>query len=359
MMVTPLPEHPFFIVGHPRSGTTLLRFILSSHPRLYVPDETGFIPSLLRRSSWKRDLQSSWKRDLQSSWKRDLQVGEVEAILREIGRLNRHWAGLVEDAPAFYAALAEPDLAHVLDALYRRQKGEQTAARWGDKTPTYVRHIPALSQLFPTAQFIHLIRDARDATLSAQKKWSGRRPYMDSYYLLKQWARNVAAGRAAGHALGPTRYLEVFYEEMVQTPRPVIERICHFLGEDFQPVMLDHARLARQTIGPGGHVEVREPISTQSVGRWRTRLSPFDQKLADHLIGPLLASLGYELSGRGPFTTAERLRVLLLAARFRLVDTTRTALYAAGWLTLNRGKRGGRWQVASGNPKSKIQNPKS
>lgn len=331
-----LPEHPFFIVGHPRSGTTLLRFILSSHSRLYVPDETGFIPSLLRGSRWKRDLR----------------VEEVEAILQAIGRLNRHWAGLVDDVAAFYHTLPEPDLAHVLDALYRRQMGERTAARWGDKTPTYVRHIPALSQLFPTAQFIHLIRDGRDATLSAQKKWHDQRPYMDSYYLLQQWQRNVAAGRAAGHALGPARYLEVFYEELVQTPRPVIERICHFLGEEFQPAMLDHAQLARQTIGPSGHVEVRESISTGSVGRWRTRLSPFDQKLADHLVGPLLASLGYELSGRGSFTAAERLQVLLLAARFWLVDTARTGLYAAGLLTLNRGKRDGRWPVASGNPKS-------
>ena len=116
--------------------------------------------------------------------------------------------------------------------------------------------------------------------------------------------------------------------------------ICSFLGETFQPAMLDHVQLARR-IGPGpqGHVEVLQPISTVSVGRWKTDLSPFDQKMANRLASPMLEALGYELAETGPWSAGETARWLFLATKFRLVDGTRGLLYALGLLTLNRGMR--------------------
>ena len=322
--MTELAERPIFIVGHPRSGTTLLRFLLSSHPRIHIPEETGFLPFLAK----DREIEA------------ELSLARVQQIVERIGRLNRLWQGLVTDVPAFYAALPEPKLRFVLDALYRRQIAEHGAARWGDKTPVYVRYMPTLDQIFPSAQFVHMIRDGRDAALSAREKWPDRRRYMDHYYLLKNWVRNVDAGQKAGRDLGPDRYLEVRYERLVQDPQPVLEEICSFLGETFQPAMLDHVQLARR-IGPGpqGHVEVLQPISTASVGRWKTDLSPFDQKMADRLAGPTLLVLGYELAESGPLSAGDTARWLFLAARFRLVDGTRGLLYALGVLTLNRGMR--------------------
>lgn len=149
-----LPEIPFFIVGHPRSGTTLLRFILSSHPRLHIPAETGFLPFLGVNPQ------------------RSLSLVDVERLLDRIAHLNTEWGGLVQDREEFLAALPEPSLAFVLDALYRRKIAGSGAARWGDKTPGYVHHLPALHSIFPQVQFLHVIRDGRDAVLSASKKWA-------------------------------------------------------------------------------------------------------------------------------------------------------------------------------------------
>lgn len=316
-----LAEKPFFVVGNPRSGTTLLRFILSSHPRIYIPGETGFIPFL------QRDVEA------------ELSLADVQDILERIGQLNHAWDGMVDDVPIFYQALPEPRLAHVLDVLYRQKIAEHDAVRWGDKTPSYVLYVPVLSEIFPTAQFVHLIRDGRDATLSAQKKWGARNWYMDNYYLIKNWARCVEQGREAGRLLGSDRYLEVHYEALVQHPESTLEQLCAFLGEDFYAGMLDHTRLARKQIGPRGHVEVREPVSTASVRRWQAEMSEFDQKMADRIAGPTLLSLGYELAGLGSLSIGGQFKLLLLSAKYKLIDAARQILTRWGLLTLNRGKR--------------------
>lgn len=320
--MTELLERPFFVVGHPRSGTTLLRFMLSSHPRLHIPEETGFIPFLVK------DVNAP------------LGLEQVRSILARLGKLNYLWDHLVDDVPAFYRSLPEPRLTYLLDALYRQQIAEYGASRWGDKTPTYVGYIPLLNEIFPTAQFIHVIRDGRDATLSALAKWPERGRYMDSYYLLANWVRNVRAGREDGPALGPSRYLEVRYETLVEQPQQVLEEILAFLGEELHPGMLDHTRLARK-LGPGpqDHVEVQQPISTASVQRWRTEMTPFDQKLANHIAGDLLEELGYQRAPVDALTAGEALRLFFLAGKFRLADTSRTLLYATGILSLNRDLR--------------------
>lgn len=317
-----LPERPIFIVGHPRSGTTLLRFMLSSHPRIHIPEETGFVPFLVK------DVHAR------------LTVKQARRLLERMGKLNYLWDDLVDDVPAFYDSLTEPTLSHLLDALYREKGASHGASRWGDKTPTYVTHIPLLNELFPTAQFVHVIRDGRDATLSALDKWPERRRYMDNYYLLRNWVRNVRAGRRDGSALGPGCYLEVRYERLVQHPQDVLEKILAFLHEELHPAMLDHTRLARE-LGPGpqDHVEVQQPISTTSVQRWKREMKPFDQKLANRIAGELLGELGYELAKVAPLSPVEGLKLALLSGRFWLADTARSMLYAAGILTLNRDLR--------------------
>jgi hypothetical protein len=322
--MTALVERPIFIVGHPRSGTTLLRFLLSSHPRIYIPEETGFIPFLIKKGQIEADLS----------------LTQVKRIVEHIGQLNRLWRGIVKDISALYEALPEPKLQYVLDALYRQQIAEYDAARWGDKTPVYVHYISTIERIFPSAQFVHMIRDGRDAAVSAQEKWPDRRLYMDTYYLLRNWVKNVESGQTAGRYLGPGRYLEVHYERLVREPQHMLEQVCRFLDESFHPNMLNHPRFARQ-IGPGpqGHVEAMQPISTSSIGRWKTQMTPFDQKIANRLAGQTLSALGYELAEVHALSATENAKRFLLAVKYHLTDTTRSLLYASGALTLNRGMR--------------------
>jgi hypothetical protein len=314
-------ETPFFIVGSARSGTTLLRFIISSHPRLYIPPETGFVPFLLKNVEAR------------------LSPAQVRKVIQRMEQLNPAWRDMVDDYSAFYEALPEPRLEHVLDTLYRKKITDYGAVRWGDQTPPYIRYVPILNKIFPTSQFIHLIRDGRDVALSTQKTWGGnQRPFIDPYYSFSNWCKDIERGKEAERLLGTDRYMEVRYEDLVQQPQQMIEQICAFLGEEPHPDMLNHTRIARKIIWPIGPVKVREPISTASVQRWKTEMSLFDKKVADRVAGSTLSALGYELANVGPFSASESLKLLFLSCKYRLWDTIRTTSYTLGILKLKRGK---------------------
>lgn len=317
-----MPETPFFIVGHPRSGTTLLRFMLSSHSRLYIPEETGFLPFL--KLSPEKPLTRS----------------EIQSLLERIANLNYLWRDLPITADQIMAAHQPPTLPRVLDELYGCQAVSHHAVRWGDKTPLYVQYLPDIQKIFPQAQFIHMIRDGRDAALSALKKWGGNTIYMDIYYLLKNWVRNVTTGREYGHRMQAGRYLEVRYEDLVTSPPTVLRQVCSFLNESFESSMLDHTAAAHQAgPGPMGHYEALLPVFKDSRYRWKVEMSPFQRKLSAQVAGELLLELGYELPEEKPMLPRETVMSLALAARFMIFDTLRTILYRTGFLTLNRSMR--------------------
>jgi hypothetical protein len=327
-----MTEGPFFIVGSPRSGTTLLRFMLASHPRLWIPSETGFIPFL--RVSPDHGLDRS----------------DRARVCHRIARLNREWSA---DAAGIREALEDGSdvrLGELLDSLYRARMAGSGAARWGDKTPGYLEHIPTIARIFPSCRFIHLIRDGRDVTLSATAKWRHRFPerlYMDGHYLIRSWARAVTMGRRAGAELGASAYLELRYEELVRNPETSLRQACAFLGEDFHPDMLQHEALARRVISPAGHVEVREAVSTASVERWRREMTPAAQWKAERAVGRTLEKLGYELAAPCPPSLMTRLSYASESTRYRATRIVQRALDLAGVARLNRGKRRRRPESAS------------
>jgi hypothetical protein len=126
----------------------------------------------------------------------------------------------------------------------------------------------------------------------------------------------------------------------VKETEATTRNICAFLGESFDPDMLDPTELAVR-IGGGldAHTEVQHPVSAGRCGRWVDEMSVFEKKLTDHLAGPMLESLGYPLARLGAFTGSEKLRVGYLAGKFLVNDTARTMLYRTGILTLNRNRK--------------------
>ena len=326
-----MSEEPFFVVGYPRSGTTLLRFMLASHPRLFIPGETGFIPFL--RVPPDRPLA---RRDV---WR----------VTRRIAHLNREWQDAVAEPPALEDALVDPRLGELIDVLFRRRMRGTGAVRWGDKTPLYVLHIPTLAAIFPTARFIHLVRDGRDVAASAIAKWGRRFPqrlYLDEAYALLRWAQAVRRGRAAARLLDSGRCLEIRYEDLVQQTAASLRTVCDFLGEELHPDMLAHERLARRVDAADGHVEVREPTSAARVGRWRADLSPAGAWTADRMLGPLLEELGYERPPVGRPSAAAQGILIARLARYLAVRGAQRVLEALGRAPLSRDKRARRRRPA-------------
>jgi sulfotransferase family protein len=281
-----------FIVGVPRSGTTLLRIMLDAHPRLAIPPETGFLSRLVR---------------LPWLWPAGLGRRRLLAIITRA----QSWPDFHLDAPALAEALeaVKPfTLAHGLRAFYRLYAARFNKSLWGDKTPLYGRHAYAIARLLPEARFIHVIRDGRDVALSLRTMWFAPSQRVDA--LARYWARELQRARRQGQSL--EYYKEIRYEALIQNPEQVLRDICQFLELDFHPRMLSYhenaaTRLAEhegRTTASGTvwltkaqrqsqQWQTRKPVDVSRIGRWRAELDIADAVAFEHVAGGLLRELGY------------------------------------------------------------------
>jgi hypothetical protein len=301
-------SEPFFVIGAHRSGTTLLRYMLSSHPRLYLPPESEFIPAFFSRSPT-----------------RPLNRIESRRILRKIFRLRfvREWRGAPPDIDDLVPEEETVTPARLVDALYTAYANQHGAVRWGDKTPTYCGHIDLLHRIFPRARFIHLIRDGRDVALSVLDTW-GRRTHVDLVFAAHTWKRRVTEARRSADRLRPELFLELRYEDLVVDPGPQLRRICRFLDEDYHPNMLQFHLTAEESIREGGfHDAVRNQLTTERIDRWRREMSASDLRVFEAVAGPNLTGLGYEVVRHGPPTASERIRIVVLSIKYSIYRLVR------------------------------------
>jgi hypothetical protein len=287
-------HHPMpIIVGAPRSGTTLLRFMLDAHADLAIPPETGFLaadPAFLQRLSRR----------------------EFAEFVEQFPPGATGWQDFRIPPPAWHEALENLENfspANAFRSFYRLYAARFSKTRWGDKTPSYVFRMRQIEEMLPESHFIHLIRDGRDVALSWRKTWFSPGPDMKT--LASHWKQSVMAG--LGSRNGTAHYLDVRYEELIHDAASVLQRICDYISLDFQPAMLNFfenspARLAE-------HAERRRSDGTLLVGReqrleqqrlttqspiperalaWRTTLTSAERDAFASVAGDLLVQLGYE-----------------------------------------------------------------
>ena len=112
-------------------------------------------------------------------------------------------------------------VAEALDATFSAYAAKHGKPRWGDKTPMYMRHLDLLDGLFPDAQYVHLVRDGRDAALAfldmpcgvVTRTWA--HPRSPAGFAC-EWSTEVARARALGRRIGASRYFEIRYEDLVE-----------------------------------------------------------------------------------------------------------------------------------------------
>ncbi len=286
------PAAPF-VVGATRSGTTLLRLMLDAHPGISIPSETHFIPELVSARE-KHGASPEQMLELLTSHRRwgDFTIEPEE--------LAERWAQL--------DPLTGPGAVRAFYALYADKQGNH-GARWGDKTPGYIKSMREIQVYLPEARFIHLIRDGRDVALSVLKQDWGPQTIEAA---AEKWRSRVLRGRAQQPYLG--FYLEVKFEDLVLHTERELRRICEYIDLEFDPAMLGYHETAEQRLQekaralPRAHGEAQsaekrlmshaktfEPPNPEMIGTWKSRMSPADRAAYEALAGDLLADLGYEL----------------------------------------------------------------
>jgi hypothetical protein len=286
------PPAPF-VVGATRSGTTLLRLMLDAHPQLAIPSETHFIPELIAA--------------------REKHGASPEQML-ELLTSHRRWGDFGIDADALAARWAQldpltgPEAVRAFFRLYAEKIGKPEA-RWGDKTPGYVKSMREIQTYLPEARFVHPIRDGRDVALSVLKQEWGPQ---STEAAAEKWRSRVLRGRAQQPYLA--HYMEVKFEDLVLHTERELRRICEFVELEFDPAMLGYHQTAQQRLQekaralPRAHGEAQsaekrlashaktfEPPNPALIGTWKTKMSPADRASYEALAGDLLGELGYEL----------------------------------------------------------------
>jgi hypothetical protein len=286
--------------------------MLNSSPRIYIPPESDFIPRFFGQDP-TGDLS-------------DARVSQLLETIFGQYRLVKEWQGSPPSAAAFLAAMPARTPAAFLDTLFGLYAQQHGAVRWGDKTPIYASYIDLIHRIFPRAQFVHIIRDGRDAALSMLDKW-GDELHIDIYFAARNWVRRIRAAQAAGAQLGPEQFYELYYEDLVREPERELRRLCNFLGEPYLPVMAQPHRLGRAQVAPGDfHAPLRDPPAPSRIGRWREEMPGQDLRLFQQVAGSLLHELGYECDDPGAQNAREGLRCRALGFKYEVLQAGRRVL---------------------------------
>jgi hypothetical protein len=232
---------PIFIVGSPRSGTSILTWCMGQHPNILPIEESNWMGKLAF------DLASCYL--LGSARQMRSHLGSLgitaEKLLEEFGKtVHDLTLGGREKLERDYAeaAIRDPVAANRVFRVSRDPR--EPKRRWVDGTPEYSLYLGALLKLFPKAKFIHIVRDVQSVVRSLLHFPStGGTPVVSNEQgAYEYWLRTVRACLEAERAFGSDMVTRIRYEDLVTQPKATLERCHSFVGEIFCANCLDPLR---------------------------------------------------------------------------------------------------------------------
>ncbi len=279
---------PIFIVGAPRSGTTLFQYMLRSHPNISLPTgESHFFIPLFRGEEAFGDLSKieNLRSVLEAMYRQsaDFLDTDIHGIKFDIDQL----------ASEFHAE-GRTSMESIFSGLFEKNALGEGKARWGDKTPYYVLHMKLLLEKFPNAQFIHLIRDGRDVAMSLLNRKHDFGVY-NYFFAAKYWEIYVELGRECGRSLGKNIYHEVRYEELLNNPEIAMKGVCEFLNESYSDNLVNFKKS-----GEAGKTPLlQKPIQKENQEKWRTKMTHSQIKTFEGAVSKTLTASNYPLITEG------------------------------------------------------------
>lgn len=245
-----------FIVGAPRSGTTLLHSLVATHTDFFtVPYETALF-------TW----QNLFDR-------------------KRMGMTKEETISSLDQAK---------DLVDFLDKYVRGLEEFSDARTFVEKTPQHVNYLGRLMRHFPKAKFIHIYRDVRDCYCSS-KSVSSMVSFREPKFFAKYWNKCVRNGLSFRHS---GRLHTLSYEALASNAESEMTEIMNFLGTDFEPAQIDPNVFGADPRSKRAHFKrLSTPISAASVGRWERDLSEEEKMIFKQQSGDLLRQLNYGIDG--------------------------------------------------------------
>jgi hypothetical protein len=279
-------ESPIFVVGMPRSGTTLISAMLTAHPNIAISPETHFLSEWLRRYRRldvrrERDFDKFWGRFSSSSFFSNLKL-DAEGTRNQILSSGDH------DYKGIFSTILR---------LYAEKKGKR---RWGEKTPTHYAHINQLLEWFPGSRIVFMVRDPRAVVAS--------RLNMSAKYTLSWWHPRTVDDIAVqwqdsidvlDHWANDNRVYPILYEKLIKETINELRKLSDFIGEEYYPSMMNYIQVADDLVGKEPWKEtVLKTITIDSVDKWRAQLSTDEIFIIEHFTRKGMNQYRYERIAR-------------------------------------------------------------
>jgi hypothetical protein len=298
---SPLHGRPIFIVGAPRSGTTWLHQMLSTHPDVATAGEAHVfcegVSALLRNHEDPRPKM------MLSTW---VTRGELVAMIRR----------LLDDVFETMRVHARPEATRILD-----------------KSPNHIPYAADLAEVYPDAAFVHIIRDARDSVSSQRDLWGAwDRASREWETAGRRWVASVEDNR---RHLSHLRYHEVVYEDLVRDPVARLAGVFDAVGLEHHPDFV--TQVVEFCRAP---INVRPSDARVGVRKWDD-MDPIGERDIVRVAGDLMVGLGYLDDGeRQTILRRRSLRDAPVFVRDRSGRAVRGARSRAGAAVADLRRRG-------------------
>jgi hypothetical protein len=268
---------PIFIAGLERSGTSLIYALLASHPNIAMTRRTNLWTYFYNQYG---DL--SKPKNFERCLKDLMRYKRLLPVQLDAEKLRRDFTS---------GQLTYPRLFALIEEQYAQRLGRP---RWGDKSLNTERYADQIFEAYPNARILHMQRDPRDRYASAVKRWKISRGGAGVGSAVWLSSLNLARRHQARY---PHKYMIVRYETLAREPEKTLQKICAFIGEEYNPVMLE-MKGAEQFRDEGGNSSYGQHeagrISTRSIGRFQEVLSPRQIAFMQMTAGTQMAEFDYE-----------------------------------------------------------------
>jgi hypothetical protein len=282
----------FFILGRPRSGTTLLASLFDAHPNVMLPFECPLIINLYKKYS---EIEN---------WTEDDLIGLYEVIIgqRKIDSWRLDKNELNKNLLKFTGTHTFETVIKAIYLNFNSFFTKKDIQIVGDKNPVYSIYPETLMKLFPNAKFIHLTRDYRDNILSI-KKVDFEAPITS--LLAFRW-KFAARRMIKAERKKPEAFYTLKYEELVANPELHLRQLYGFLNVEYDGSVLEFYKFKDQLFSSFDreHVEryhssLLNPITADKVYAWRNTMAKKEVRRADLVVGKAAELLGYERDYKG------------------------------------------------------------
>ncbi len=330
---SPRIRNPVFLLGAPRSGTSLTYSVLLVSGQFPVYKAETHLLDVCK--PLYGDIADSRNR------KRFLKDWVVSSQFRRSGL----------DAADFMQRADRPfrHYGEFLRWFMEEVARAQGKARWLEKTPGHIFEAKNLLDWFPDARFLHVVRDGRDVALSLRNKgWLSSRRGGSLNQLVsaaRLWYRAISFGRWLQREAGE-RYLEFRYEDLVQRREETLQQINRFLGIELTFAQIDARGEGALRGGNTTYQRKMTGLSSEGCYRWKKVMSPLEQQVITHCLRDALEERGY-LADLPPPPLLSRLwsrfswwgNGAMIAAKYRLRHETPLGRYARRTLDFEQNEK--------------------